>query len=44
MQKLTRDDLHSLEQYSELRDDFRTEVLAHKRNRRIALGTNASLY
>ncbi len=44
MQKLTRDDLYSLERYSELRDDFRAEVLAHKRNRRIALGTNASLY
>lgn len=44
MQKLTREDLYSLEQYSDVRDDFRTEVLAHKRNRRIALGTNASLY
>lgn len=44
MQKLIREDLYSLEQYSDVRDDFRTEVLAHKRNRRIALGTNASLY
>ncbi len=44
MQKLTREDLYGLEQYSDVRDDFRTEVLAHKRNRRIALGTNASLY
>ena len=44
MRKLTRDDLHSLEQYAELRDDFRTDVLAHKRNRRIELGTNAALY
>ena len=44
MQQLTREDLYSLEQYSDVRDDFRTEVLAHKRNRRIALGTNASLY
>ena len=44
MQKLTREDLYSLEQYSDVRDDFRTEVLAHKRNRCIALGTNASLY
>lgn len=44
MQKLTREDLYSLEQYSDVRDDFRTEVLAHKRNRRIALGTNAALY
>ena len=44
MQKLTRDDLMSLEQYAEARDDFRAEVLAHKKNRRIALGTNAALY
>ena len=44
MQQLTREDLYSLEQYSDVRDDFRTEVLAHKRNRCIALGTNASLY
>jgi hypothetical protein len=44
MQKLTRDDLMSLEQYSEQRDSFRAEVLSHKRNRRLALGTNAALY
>jgi hypothetical protein len=44
MQKLTRDDLFSLEQYSSVRDDFRDKVLAHKRNRRLELGTNAALY
>jgi len=44
MQKLTRDDLYSLEQYAGLRDDFRGEVLEHKRNRRLPLGTNAALY
>ncbi|MDX1515581.1 MAG: DUF3501 family protein [Woeseiaceae bacterium] len=44
MQKLTRDDLMSLEQYAEARDEFRNRVLEHKRDRRIALGTNASLY
>ena len=44
MQKLTRDDLYSLEQYSEIRDEFRHQVLAHKRNRRVELGTNAALY
>lgn len=44
MQKLTRDDLFSLEKYSEVRDAFRGEVLAHKRNRRLQLGTNAALY
>jgi len=44
MQKLTRDDLFSLEQYSETRPAFREKVLEHKRNRRLALGTNAALY
>ena len=43
MQKLTREDLYSLEQYAEGRDDFRAKVLQHKRNRRIELGTNAAL-
>jgi hypothetical protein len=44
MKKLTRDDLMSLEEYSEARDEFRNDVLAHKRNRRLELGTNAALY
>ena len=44
MQKLTRDDLFSLEQYAEARPSFREEVLLHKRNRRLDLGTNAALY
>ena len=44
MQKLTRADLYSLEQYSIVRSEFRDKVLEHKRDRRIALGTNAALY
>ena len=44
MQKLSRDDLYSLEQYADVRDEFRQGVLEHKRNRRVALGTNAALY
>ena len=44
MQKLMREDLYSLEQYAKLRDEFRADVLAHKRDRRLALGTNAALY
>jgi hypothetical protein len=44
MQKLTRDDLLSLEQYSEERPAFRDHVMAHKKNRRLELGTNAALY
>jgi len=44
MRKLTRDALISLEKYAEIRDDFRAEVMRHKRDRRLALGTNATLY
>lgn len=44
MQKLSRDDLYSLEQYAAVRSEFREGVLEHKRNRRLALGTNAALY
>mgnify|MGYP001822051678 CR=1 FL=1 len=44
MQKLTRESLFSLEQYAEKRDDFRQAVMAHKRDRRLELGTNATLY
>lgn len=44
MQKLRREDLYSLEQYAEKRGEFRDEVMRHKRDRRIQLGTNATLY
>lgn len=44
MQKLTRETLYSLEQYSDMRNEFRQSVMAHKRDRRLALGTNAALY
>lgn len=44
MKKLTREDLMSLEQYAEKRADFRLKVLEHKKNRKIALGENATLY
>lgn len=44
MQKLKRQDLMSLEQYAERRATFRDRVMAHKRNRRLDLGTNAALY
>jgi hypothetical protein len=42
--KLSRDDLMSLEQYAEARPVFRQKVMAHKKNRRLDLGTNAALY
>lgn len=44
MNKLTRADLMSLEQYSEQRKAFRDQVMAHKTARKIAVGPNASLY
>ena len=44
MRKLSRDDLLSLERYSDERAAFRDKVMAHKKNRRLALGTNAALY
>ena len=43
-QPITRADLMSLEQYAEKRDDFRSEVLAHKKHRQVALGPNSTLY
>ena len=42
--QLTRQDLYSLEQYSELRGDYRTKVMAHKKNRAVPIGPNATLY
>ena len=44
MEKLSRESLYSLEEYSGLRDRFRDDVMIHKRNRRLPLGTNATLY
>ena len=42
--KLTREDLYSLEKYAEVRADYRAKVMAHKRNRRVPVGPNATLY
>jgi len=44
MQKLTHESLMSLEKYSLERAAFRDRVMAHKKNRRLDLGTNAALY
>ena len=44
MKKLTRKDLWSLEQYAEKRPEFRSQLMPHKKNRRIALGENAYFY
>jgi hypothetical protein len=44
MHKLTRNDLFSLEKYAEVRADFRRKVIAHKKNRRLALDEHITLY
>lgn len=44
MAKLTRDDLYSLEKYAEVRADFRTRVINHKKNRRLSLDEHTTLY
>jgi hypothetical protein len=37
-------DLYSLEAYHRIRPEFRERVLAHKKNRQVAIGPNATLY
>ena len=44
MPALSRADLWTLEEYAERRPTFRQEVMAHKKNRQLALGENARLY
>jgi len=44
MQILSRTDLSSLEQYAVQRAAFRAQVIAHKKNRQIPIGPNATLY
>lgn len=43
MSKLTREDLYSLEQYTEMRDVYRKKIMAHKENRRLELGSHLLL-
>jgi len=44
MKKLDRSALWSLEEYTELRSDFKTKVIAHKQNRQLPIGPNATIY
>ena len=44
MPTLSRADLWSLEEYSELRPTFRSEVMAHKKHRQLSLGEHVRLY
>ncbi|MDE2583815.1 MAG: DUF3501 family protein [Betaproteobacteria bacterium] len=41
---LTPDDLYTLEHYARIRPEFRARVMAHKAQRRLALGDHAALY
>jgi hypothetical protein len=44
MQKLDRSNLWSLEEYAQERPAFRSEVIAHKKPRRVALSPHATMY
>ena len=44
MNNLKREDLMSLEQYAEQRNDVRTRVIAHKKHRRVGIGPHLFLY
>jgi len=44
MNKLSRQDLMTLEVYSEKRPKYRTEIMQHKKTRQLPLGDNARLY
>ena len=43
MNKLTRNDLYSLEKYAEMRPAFRSQVMAHKKHRQVQIGPHARL-
>ncbi len=44
MKKLTRSDLYTLEDYANKRNDFRKQVMEHKKHRHIRLGEHLGLY
>ncbi len=44
MDPLTKSDLFTLERYAEVRPEFRQKVLAHKKQRHVAIGNHLSLY
>jgi len=44
MKKLDRRALWSLEEYAEMRNDFKARVIAHKQNRQLPIGPNATIY
>jgi len=44
MKKLIKDELYSLEEYSNMRTEYKTKVRAHKENRIVRIGENVSLH
>ena len=44
MEKLTREDLYSLEEYSAKRPEYRQQIMTHKKNRVLRLGEHATLH
>lgn len=43
MPKITLDSIMTLEDYAKSRQDFRTQVMLHKKNRKVPLGKNVTL-
>jgi len=43
MEQLKRSDLYSLENYAVIRDEYRAEVMAHKKHRHLQIGENLRL-
>lgn len=44
MKKISRQDLHSLEDYSAMRKEFREQIIKHKKNRVIQVGPNVTMH
>jgi hypothetical protein len=44
MDKLTRQDLYSLEEYATRRSEIRARVMAHKKDRKVHIGPSTTLY
>ena len=44
MDKLTKGDLYSLEEYSSMRKEYRLKMMEHKKNRVLKLGEHATLH
>ena len=43
MPTITRDSIMTLEDYAKARQDFRAQVMSHKKNRKVSLGKNVTL-